>query len=555
MSLNEISFSKIGLDLLLPRFLFLFCTCIHPSANIHGHTVLSLPTAPNIDQHKYKHAHIQLEDPSPMPSMKPKPKMKIIIVGAGFGGIGMAVALKNIGINDFMILEKGPDVGGVWRDNTYPGCACDVPSHLYSFSFAPYNSRKTQYPPQRDILRYLQTVTTDWALLSHLQLNAEVTALTFRDDENMWDVMTISGTKFRAEVIIFAVGQLHLPNFPDITGLDEFPGPVMHPARWDQAIDLHDKNIAIIGTGSSAAQMLPTLASISCSVTIYQRTPHWVLPKPNQNFSTIGRLMLRLPGSHKLYRSCLYYGADILISPIARSKVLRGLAEWVAKRNLRQHIQDVELRKKLMPLYPIGSKRIVIDSHFYPALNCENVKLIAEPIERITESKIETRSGTFTSADIIVCATGFKASEFLIPITIQGRNGRSLHEDWKDGASAFMGLAVHGYPNAFMIAGPNTFNQAGSNPMMKEHQIAYILKCLRWKWRTDAETIEVSSEATARYQIWLDESMSRTVWPTSVDSWYKHKSGKITNPWPASARTFERMLQDDPQHSFILKTA
>lgn len=474
--------------------------------------------------------------------------IKMAVVGAGFGGLGMGVALKRSGEHDFRIFEKGHTVGGVWRDNTYPGCTCDVPSHLYSFSFAPYKSRDTRFPPQQNILAYLEQVAADWGLLPHLQLNTKVAEALYRDDTQNWEITTAAKQRVVADTVIFAVGQLHRPKYPNIPGLDTFTGPILHPAAWDINVDFHAKNVGIIGTGSSAAQMLPILASTAANVTIYQRTPHWVLPKLDSKFGRVARAALQLPGGHRVYRKVLHHGADLLLSPLPRSKTWRRLVEQYARRHLRRQVVDEELIKKLAPTYPIGSKRILFDNDFFPALTRSNVTLVTDPIEAISEKGIQTKSGN-QIADILICATGFKASEFLVPMSVRGRDGRFLNDDWRSGAEAFMGLAVRGYPNLFLIAGPNSFNPAGSNPEMKELQIDYIMACVQWQ-KGSAQAIEVSEKAAAEYHEWLKNSLQKTVWQDSVDSWYKHGSGKVTSPWPESAHVFARMLRRPPAQSF-----
>lgn len=484
-----------------------------------------------------------------------KKSKKIAIIGAGFGGIAMAIELKKAGEEDFWILEKGGDVGGVWRDNTYPGCSCDVPSHLYSFSFSPYRSRTKRYEGQEGILSYLQQVVEKYKLKEHLRLNFEISKAKFHKDKNQWEISTKSESEFkesiRADVIIFAVGQLHNPYTPDIAGMEGFIGDQFHSATWKHNVDLHDKHISVIGTGSSAAQMLPELAKDASKLTIFQREPHWVLPKPDADFGRIERLLLRLPGAHDAYRSILCHGADMLLSPVARSSALRSSLQWYARRNLRRQVCDEELAQKLMPSHPIGTKRIVFDNEFYSTLNKENVHLITEPIASVGSDEIKTQSGTAIKADVIIFATGFKASDFLLSIDVEGRDNHSLKKDWAGGPQAFMGLAVHGYPNLFMIAGPNTFNPAGSNPDMKELQIAYISKCLRWKEEIKARTIEVSKNAANKYQTWLNERLEKTVWSKpEYSSWYKNESGKVTNPWPESRRMFEQKLQEEPKCSF-----
>ncbi|MEV6427628.1 NAD(P)/FAD-dependent oxidoreductase [Nocardia sp. NPDC051463] len=477
--------------------------------------------------------------------------LKVVIVGGGFGGLGMGVALKKAGIDSFAIVEKGGDVGGVWRENTYPGCSCDVPSHLYSFSFAPYRSAKTRYPSQERILAYLRGVADTYDLLPHLRLHTTVVEASYREDIARWELTTGTGEHIVADLLVFAVGQLHRRYVPDIPGREDFTGAAFHSAHWDHRQNLRGRDVAVVGTGSSAGQLLPKIAADARTVTVYQRTPHWVLPKPAAEFGAISRWVLRMPGAHRLYRQALYYGADIALAPIVHRGWSARPAHWLARIHLRRHVSDPALRAALTPDYPIGSKRIVFDSRFHSTLGRENVELVTDPIARITRNGIETGDGTHRRADVIVWATGFRASEFLTPMTVRGRGGRLLREQWSDGAEAFLGLAVPGFPNAFLIAGPNSFNPAGSNPGMKERQIAYIMACLRWRDAIGAPAIEVSGDAMRQYRQWLERAIAKTVWPAAGASWYKHEKGRVTNPWPASARTFARMLHHHPAAAFV----
>ncbi|WP_280453696.1 flavin-containing monooxygenase [Nocardia brasiliensis] len=474
---------------------------------------------------------------------------KVVVVGAGFGGIGMGVALKQAGINDFIVVEKGPDIGGVWRDNTYPGCSCDVPSHLYSFSFAPYRGREVRFPGQQKILEYLRGVAIGHQLLPHLRLNTSITEARFGAETGRWQLITDAGQCVVADVVIFAVGQLHRPFIPDLAGRSDFAGAAFHSARWNHEQNMQGRNVAVIGTGSSAAQMLPYVASQAEQVSVYQRTPHWVLPKPATKFGAVSRGLLRMPGAHQLYRWALHSGADILLSPIMRRGWPALPAEWTARKFLRRTVSDPTLRKALTPNYPIGAKRIIFDSKYYSALTRDNVDLVTAPIVRITQQGIEAKDRE-RRHHVIIYATGFRASEFLVPIIVHGRGGRRLNDQWSTGAEAFMGLAIFGYPNAFLIAGPNSFNPAGSNPEIKELQINYILKCLRWREQTGAKAIEVRADVMRHHQQWMCTTLSKTVWPSSVRSWYKHPSGRTTNPWPSSAQTFARMLRHHPSQVF-----
>nr|WP_169336507.1 NAD(P)/FAD-dependent oxidoreductase [Nocardia transvalensis] len=475
----------------------------------------------------------------------------MVVVGAGFGGIGMAVALRRAGFDDFVITEEGDDVGGVWRENTYPGCACDVPSHLYSFSFDPYRGTRSRYPGQPDILAYLQQVARRHDLYGRLRTRTRIVSATYCDETGCWELATESGATLRTEVVVFATGQLHRPFTPDIPGLDRFAGVTFHTARWRHGVEFDGRDVAVIGTGSSAAQLLPHVAEVARGVRVYQRTPHWILPKPAREFGALTHAALSLPGGHRLYRTALSHGADALLAPMMRRGWSARPAEWVARAHLRRSVQDPRLRAAVTPRYPIGTKRILFDNGFYRALARPTVELVTDPIVRLTPTGIDTADGTHRPADIVVFATGFRAADFLAPLTVRGRGGRLLAEDWAGGADAFLGLAVPGYPNAFLIAGPNTFNPAGSNPGMKEIQIDYILRCLRWRAQIGAPAVEVRADAAAAYRRWLDEALTRTVWPaTHQPSWYKHANGCVTNPWPASARSFARMLEHPPAQAF-----
>ncbi|QIS23624.1 flavin-containing monooxygenase [Nocardia terpenica] len=490
-----------------------------------------------------------ISGPASAPAGADHPPLAVAIIGAGFGGLGMAVALQRAGITNYEIYEEADTPGGVWRDNTYPDCACDVPSHLYSYSFAPYRDPRRRYPGQAQILDYLQHVARDHQLFAHLRLRTPITTATYLDEHACWELTTGAGDRVRAEVIVFAVGQLHRPHLPDIPGRNRFEGTAMHTAAWDHTQDLRGRSVAVIGTGSSAAQLIPTIASQARTVTVFQRTPHWVLPKPAPDFGPLSRLMLRLPGGHRLYRRALLAGADLVLAPVMRRGWSARGTEVLAKVYLRHSIpDDPVLRAAVTPDYPIGTKRIIIDSGYYPALRRDNVALVTDPIEEITATGIQTIDGAHHDADVIIYATGFRAAQFLAPIRVYGRDGRSLQQQWAFGAHAFLGLAVPGCPNAFFLAGPNTFTPAGSNPAMKEHQAAYILACLRWRRSVGAAAIEVDSQAMRCYQQWLDTAIGDTVWPDSmsIPNWYRHPSGQITSPWPGSVRGYARMLRQHP---------
>ncbi|MGS2807717.1 MULTISPECIES: flavin-containing monooxygenase [Nocardia] len=477
--------------------------------------------------------------------------LQVAVIGAGFGGIGMAAALRRTGITRFAVFERSGDIGGVWRDNTYPGCNCDVPAHLYSLPIAPYRDRHIRYPDQRAILNYLHRIVADEGLTPHLRSGIGITAATYLDDTGFWELVTDSGQTILTETVVFALGQLHRPHIPTLPGHIEFGGTTFHTARWNHDHPLTGRSVAVIGTGSSAAQILPSLADTAARVRVFQRTPHWVLPKPGPAFGPVTTALLAVPGAHHAYRRLLHHSADNLLAPIMRRGWTARPAEAIARRYLRHHISDAVMRAKLTPNYPLGGTRIVLDNGFYPSLRRPNVELITTPICELDTRGLITSDGTHHDADTIIYATGFHAPQFLADVTVSGRGGRLLHEQWAEGASAFYGMAVPGFPNLFLIAGPNSFTAAGSNPAMKQLQIDYILACLRLRAESGDMAIEVDSEAMSAYQEWMDRALQTTVWPRSPQSWYKHANGAVTNPWPATVGQYRKKLRrNPPTHCF-----
>ncbi|BAD60596.1 putative monooxygenase (plasmid) [Nocardia farcinica IFM 10152] len=472
----------------------------------------------------------------------------VVVVGAGFGGLTMGAELKAAGVHDFVILEEGNDVGGVWRENTYPGCACDVPSHLYSFAFDPHRDAQVRYPDQASILAYMRAVADRNGLREHLRSSTSVKSAVYNDADGSWTLTTERGQHLHTEAVVWAVGQLHRPAVPQIPDAHTFGGRAFHSARWDHTVD-PTGHIAVVGTGSSAAQMVPELARTAASVTVYQRTPAWILPKPDSRFGPGTRWALEhIPGLHRLYRAGLYHGADLVLAPIMRGGWSARPAAWIARAHLRRQVPDPALRVKLTPHYRIGEKRILMDSRFYPALALPHVELVTDPIDRITEEGIRTADTphrrTHRRHDVIVWATGFRAPELLGGITVRGRGGRDLHAQWAHWGrpEAFFGLAIPGFPSMYLIAGPHSFTPANSNPALKRHQARYIMRCLELTARLGAP-IEVAPASMANYRRWLNTELARTVWPDGVPSWFKRRSdGQITNPWPASAREFGRLL-------------
>ncbi|MBP2328069.1 cation diffusion facilitator CzcD-associated flavoprotein CzcO [Kibdelosporangium banguiense] len=473
--------------------------------------------------------------------------VSVAIIGAGFGGLCMAAELKRMGIESFVIFEKADEVGGIWRDNTYPGCGCDVPSHLYSYSFERYRSATVRYPGQQDILDYLRRVTEKYDLRRHLKTGAEVVSADYDEMSAHWTIVTGDGLEHVFDVVVSAVGQLHRPKFPKFAGWENFHGEVFHTAEWDHGVDLTGRDVAVVGTGSSAAQLLPHVAERARRVSVFQRTPSWVIPKPKAEFGRVTRWAFdRFPALQPAYRAATYLAADTLLTPVIRRGWTFQPTAWAARRHLRRQVPDRVVRANLTPDYPIGCKRIVIDNSYYPAFNRENVHLVTEGIARLTPSGIKTEDGTHHPADVIVYATGFRTTEFLVPMTVRGRGGKNLHEQWATAAEAYLGIAVPGFPNFFMVHGPNTILGHNSNIFMIECQVHYILNCLRML----PGEVEVRTEAMDSYRSWLNTAISRTVWQAGCDSWYKTESGHVTNPWPASTRKYRKMTRRDPSSAF-----
>ncbi|WP_331760997.1 NAD(P)/FAD-dependent oxidoreductase (plasmid) [Nocardia sp. NBC_01377] len=477
----------------------------------------------------------------------------LVIVGAGFGGLTMAAELKTAGIDDFAILESGHDLGGVWRENTYPGCTCDVPSHLYSFAFDPHRSTEVRYPDQAAILTYMQDVAERHGLRSHLHTGVQIATAEYDDTTGTWTLTTTGGQHILAEYVVWAVGQLHRPAIADLRGLATFGGHAFHSARWDHSADLTG-HIAVIGTGSSAAQIVPHLARTAARVTVYQRTAAWILPRPRERFGPISRAALRsVPGLHRIYRHGIYRAADLVLAPIMRGGWSARPAEWIARAHLRRHVSDPWLRSRLTPDYRIGEKRILLDNNFYPALTLPHVELVTDEIDHVSADGIHTTDGTFRQAQVIVLGTGFTASQFLGGITVRGRDGADLHAQWQQAgrSEAYFGLAVPNFPNMFLIAGPNSFTAANSNPAIKASQARYIMRALALGTRLRTP-IEVSASAMVDYRRWLHDALADTVWSTGVPSWFKQPDGAVTNPWPGSASAFERMTAHArPEHDFV----
>lgn len=477
-------------------------------------------------------------------------KISVAIVGAGFGGIGMGKRCLDAGIEDFTIFERGESVGGVWRANTYPGAACDVPSHLYSFSFAPGNEWSSRFAPREEILSYLNRVTDEFGLRDHLRLGTEVSAAVYDEQRCGWQVTADSETRF-FDVLVTACGQLTNPLVPQIRGAERFEGPVFHSARWDHDVDLAGKRVAVIGTGASAIQFVPRVAESAAETTVYQRSAPWILPKSDRAYRAWERrLFERFPARVRAARAGLFGIFEIFTYAFTGRDWLFRPMEWVANRIRRRELgHDPGLLERATPDYPMGCKRVLITDEWYPTLAREDVDLVAGQPAEITASGVIDPDGTEREIDVVIWGTGFASHDFVAPMEIRGRNGVELTEFWRDEPAAFLGTTVPGFPNMFVMYGPNTNHGAGSVPYTLESQHNYVIDAIR-RLRRGPGAIEVTEEALDEWRREIAERSARTIWVTGGgNNWYLNEAGYNTNNWPGPWLEYRRRTRAiDPRH-------
>ena len=432
----------------------------------------------------------------------------IVIAGAGFSGLGMGIRLKQAGRDDFVILERSGEVGGTWRDNHYPGAGCDVESHLYSFSFEP-NPRWTRtFAPQAEILDYLRHCADKYGLRRHIRFGAAVTRARFDERAGAWDVSTSDGGTLRASVLIAACGPLNREKLPDIPGLSSFGGKMFHSSRWDRSLPVRGKRVAVVGTGASAIQIVPSIAPEVERLFVFQRTPPWIIPKPDRSISPRRRaLYARLPFTQRLARHAIYWQRELLALGMVIEPRIMKLPEALARRYLARSVASPELRRKLAPRYTMGCKRVLPTNDWYTALQRSNVELVTDAIRAVSARGVVTdgipNDGVEYAVDAIVLATGFEASEHVAPFEVRGRGGRDLAEVWLDGAEAYLGTTISGFPNLFLLVGPNTGLGHTSLLFMIESQIAYVVDALRTMRDKGLKIVDVRADAQARYNDFL----------------------------------------------------
>jgi len=460
-------------------------------------------------------------------------EVEVLIIGTGFSGIGLATMLRRSGRHSFLMLERAWSIGGTWRDNTYPGAACDIQSHLYSYSFRPNPEWSHLYATQAEILAYLQQISDEEELAPHIVFGAEVLEANWDDERRRWIVKTDSG-EYVAKALVSAAGHLSDPTLPDIPGLDRFGGKLFHSARWDSSHRWEQQRVGVIGTGASAIQIVPELAKSAAQVTVFQRTAPYIVPRKEYEYSKAEqRMFARLPGTAQAIRDDLFWDNE------ARFPQRRGVPAFidqitkVSLAHLEAQVADPDLRERLTPHYAIGCKRILISNDYYPALCQANVELNTDGIERITPGAVETRTGREIDLDLLVVATGFEATDLPIAHRIVGRDNHLLSDHWSDGGRAFACTTVTRFPNFFVMLGPNTGLGAGSMIYMVETQIAYICEAIDYLLERDAD-IEPDPEAEEEYVESIHARSVGSVWLSGgCHSWYVHPgSGRLTALWP-----------------------
>ncbi|PJZ68101.1 4-hydroxyacetophenone monooxygenase [Leptospira perolatii] len=473
-----------------------------------------------------------------------------VIIGSGFAGLCMGIRLKKAGIKSFVIFEKAESIGGTWRDNTYPGAACDVESHLYSFSFEPRSSWSRQFGPQKEILNYMNYCADKYGLRPYICTNSGVTGAYFDEITGLWEVATESGEKFKARTVVSGTGGLSRPVLPNIKGIDQFKGAKFHSARWDHEYDLKGKTVAVIGTGASAIQIVPAIAPTVSKLLLFQRTAPWILPKLDAKIAKPVRLLFKfVPPFRWVFRKLLYWMHEIGVVAFAIHPKIMKTFEKLGRRYIAKKIQDPILQKQVTPNFTIGCKRVLLSNDYYPALTRENVSLIPHGIVAVTKNGVIGSDNVEHKVDAIVFATGFQAAEATPPFEVKGKNQMDLADIWKNGPEAYLGTCVSGFPNFFMIVGPNTGLGHSSMILMIESQAQYILQCIRSLRKKNVKYLDVKQSAQDKFNREIHDRLAKSVWSTGgCVSWYNTQSGKNTTLWPGF--TFEFKAR-----TYFLKTS
>jgi cation diffusion facilitator CzcD-associated flavoprotein CzcO len=462
-------------------------------------------------------------------------KKDIVIIGTGFSGMGAAMKLRDSGREDFVVLEKAHDVGGTWRDNTYPGCECDIPSHMYSFSYELNTEWSKSFSGQEEIWAYMRKVADEKGIRPYITFGVEVTGATWDDDRKVWTVKTRNGEDYEARVVVAGVGGLHIPNVPEIKGADTFEGPKFHSAQWDHTVDLKDKKVVVIGTGASAIQFIPIIAQEVGHLTVFQRTPAWVLPKKDKPTPEWRKkVFATVPGAQRAYRNGLYWALEARAVGFNGHIKILPLAERVVKRYLAKKIPDPELRAKLTPDYRLGCKRVLQSNTYYPTFLRDNVTLSTDGVAEIVKDGVIDANGVKHEADIIIYGTGFHVIDAFDYLDIKGKGGVNLAAQFREhGTETYMGMTINGFPNLYFMLGPNTALGHNSVVFMIEQQTKFIVKMLDEMDKRGAVAAEATQKAQTEFNVEIQKLVEKGIWTQGgCTSWYLDSHGKNRTIWP-----------------------
>lgn len=470
--------------------------------------------------------------------------LSVGIIGAGPGGLALGIFLAKAGFEDFTIFDREDGVGGTWRINTYPGLACDVKSHLYSYSFDLNSKWSRMWPGQPELLEYFERSTDRHGLRPHLRLDTEITTAQWNSAVNNWTLTDLTGQRHTFDIVVSAVGMFTRPLLPQLDEQEPFTGTVMHTARWDHSVDLTGRRVAVLGTGSTASQLLPEVAKVADKVYSVQRSPTWVLPKPDRAYTERERWIFEhIPLAKKFYRTRLWLRSERNISVIENGSDKTQAFKDVSLRFLESTVADPDLRAALTPDHPLGCKRLVFAADYLPALTQPHVEVVSSPARALRARSLVTEDGSELDVDVVLCATGYAATDYLGQIDVIGEGGRSLHDTWRDGAFAYLGMAVPDFPNFFMLYGPNTNVGSNSVIFVLEAQAHYIVRAMKHLRRTRGRYVAVRPAAMAKFLADIDRWMVGTVWTTQCSNYFRAPNGRVVTQWPRSARAFWAMTR------------
>jgi cyclohexanone monooxygenase len=470
--------------------------------------------------------------------------LSVGIIGAGPGGLALGIFLRKAGFEDFTIFDREDGVGGTWRINTYPGLACDVKSHLYSYSFDLNANWSRLWSGQTEILDYFERFAQRYRLAQHLKLNTEIVSAHWDADTTAWHLTTSTGEQYDFDIVVSAVGLFTQPVLPDLVEEEPFTGTLMHTARWDHSLDLHDARVAVLGTGSTASQLIPEVAKVAKKVYSVQRSPTWILPKPDRSYTEREKwIFTHVPFAKKIYRTRLWLRSESNIGVIENGSDKTQEFKGIALRLLETTVSDDELRDRLTPDHPFGCKRLVFATDYLQTLTQPHVEVVFSPARSLRSRSLVTEDGSELNVDVVLCATGYAAADYLGQIDVIGEEGRSLRDTWAEGAYAYLGMAVPGFPNFFMLYGPNTNVGSNSVIFMLEAQARYIVRALKYMRRKGKSYVAVRADTMAWFIAKIDEWIEGTVWLTRCHDYFRAANGRVVTQWPRSARAFWGMTR------------